>query len=904
MLCGQSEVLGHRPHQIERVLASDPAVFPFPDDQVLEEPEEKITGALVGHPHTTARREPVDGADLEERPKLPPTADVRLHVTQQGPPEEHAIRLIGLDKRLHLLQITDDFAPAAIHRLHPTKRRCAVGIRLKNDRAAGLAAVPFDGHGGASPRLAPVLGGEQPRDELPDRAPGGHEQTETSGPGGRLGGAQGGDVRGIGGEQREHPLLLIQERWNNEPFAHEAAREEIEHLRSDGQAPQSIGRHHVEPKLLCQPPGQALVIDEPHLDRDLAEARARPDANAIEDGGDLLRTQQPERLEDLPEGGVTHVDSAREHTPTRVRYHSRGVSYVGNLGRTTTGRGGAGRDAATALREAMRALSQVPRAARPRPGVVAAARMGGRVREAWLEGVGDALADAAVLSLGVQPGAILLGDVNLLDGADRGLADGLYAAGARALTVFGGAEEDELVALAGLLLTLWDEAPRGGTTLEAALWGAELPHVHMDFEPAAEPAFPIASPAWERVLGLLAPGSAPAVRSEPLSMGGLNALRALHATKGPEAGALGEVYTHTSVLPPELASEATVIRAGADLDMAGLGDALGAILASARDSARGVDLATAIVALAVELLGGTADPAPIVHATLALLDADLSPGLAGGTAVREGLRALAIEPLRGRLRSRVPVAEPPDLRGTLFSLLSLVEDADAAEALAEVLPAWAIRVLGDTILLREGLLREGEVGPARLERVRARLAGTDPPGVLLGLAMAARLEEAGLMEPVLGHASDASADVREGVLFALRQSRTQRTHELVRKLLEDEAENVRIEALRYCVAHRVVEAVPSLEARLADPTLAAASDAEVRSICIAYGRIARSRAEGALQELAQGRARATHPLLPRMALVGLRAIGTASARVALERIATEVPRLREEAVALLAGEPR
>jgi hypothetical protein len=571
------------------------------------------------------------------------------------------------------------------------------------------------------------------------------------------------------------------------------------------------------------------------------------------------------------------------------------MSTSGATGRATAGQAGPGGDASAAVRGALQALARVSRTVRTRPGAIAPPPFGAE-REAWLEGIQEALEDLPVLALGVSPGAITLGDTPVLDGADRAIAEALHVAGVRAVTVFGGIGEDELVALAVILVTAWDGP--NGARFEAAAWGADLPHVYFDLAMAPAPAL-AGLPSALRLLALQleAPAAEP-TRVGPLAADAVATLRDLRDTIAPEPAALLDVHPAVSALPPEIVAEAAVIRAGADLDPGELAAALEMCLVAEPDPGRVVTLARALVAAAVDLFGGGADPAPLAHLALELLDTELTPTFTGRPAAGVAFRELAADPLRATLAARLPHTESADARGALFSLLCLA-DADGAEKLAEVLPHWAVRVLADTVLLRET-----DAGGAQTERIRARLTSSAPSTLLLGLAMAARIEDGRLLESVLALAEHKNGDVRESVLFALRQQRSPRVRELVRRHLGDPAEGVRIEALRYSVAYRVNEATSWLEERLSDPALATSSEVELRALCIAYGRLARERAEGPLLDLALGRRRGGSPALARYALHGLRAVGSPRARGALEHVAADVPRLRDEALGLLAGDGR
>jgi hypothetical protein len=111
---------------------------------------------------------------------------------------------------------------------------------------------------------------------------------------------------------------------------------------------------------------------------------------------------------------------------------------------------------------------------------------------------------------------------------------------------------------------------------------------------------------------------------------------------------------------------------------------------------------------------------------------------------------------------------------------------------------------------------------------------------------------------------------------------------------------VRVEALRICVAYRDLEVSTRVGARILDRGLAECSVAEVRAWVIAYARLAPTQAEPLLAELALGARAGVHPELQRLALHGLRALGTATARSTIERVQLTLPDFAEEARAMLA----
>ncbi len=215
-------------------------------------------------------------------------------------------------------------------------------------------------------------------------------------------------------------------------------------------------------------------------------------------------------------------------------------------------------------------------------------------------------------------------------------------------------------------------------------------------------------------------------------------------------------------------------------------------------------------------------------------------------------------------------------------------------AIAPLLPAWAVRVLADTVLLRAA--PEPLVAIDVAKRFMAR---PERGAVLIGLAMAARQKDPRLIESALVHIKDAADEVREAVLVALRNHQTPKIREAVRVALNDGAERVRLEAMRFCVAYRDLEVVPALESRVQAAALAQASAAEVRALCIAIARINGVNSLALLVELADGGRPARHPELPRLALHGLRAMNTEAGRAAMGRVALVVPALADEVHGLL-----
>lgn len=555
-----------------------------------------------------------------------------------------------------------------------------------------------------------------------------------------------------------------------------------------------------------------------------------------------------------------------------------------------------------AVRAALSALVEGARAQRLPPGSLDGLRLGADARAAWLGGWAEALGEVPVIVLGVAPTALQLGDISLIEAPDQDVAETLHAAGARAIVLFTGVSEDELLLLARMLLTSWPAPGQGELDLETAQWGLDLPHVYFDLIGPGEGG----AESEIRVPGRLRaevgdPGASQdgGVQGELLDAALLAELRALREAAAPPDAASFSNPTAPHPVPIELAAEAAAVRTGGDLHPAAVSDLLLQCIHAEPGPERTPLFTNAAVSYALGLLGGPVSPGPVVHGLLELLDPDLTPDAPLREGVRGAIEGIARSPHRERLLRVLAEAGEDELRGELFSIFSFVASDEAVASLAEALPRWAGRILADALLVRVS-----EAGPSIPDGIRGRLKMSGVGSILVALAMAARVDDTRLLDPVLAHADHPDAGVREAVLFALRKQRSNRVREFARARLGDAAAGVRIEALRYCVAYRDVEAGPWLEGRLSDPALAEVDEAEVRAVCIGAGRLLREHAEVALLEIGIGRRRAPHPSLPRYAMHGLKAIGTARARSALETIAADVPKLRAEALALLAQDER
>lgn len=525
-----------------------------------------------------------------------------------------------------------------------------------------------------------------------------------------------------------------------------------------------------------------------------------------------------------------------------------------------------------------------------------------RFKSMYLAAIDQALAEQPVVAVEVTTDALSYAGHVILGAEDKrgDLVDTLYAEGVRGVTFELGVTEGELLQFGNILLTPYAELHKEGRTLEELVWEADFTHIF----------FAIVERLGDEEDGGVLGGDSPLVKSIAGLVEELNRTAGADAVKvrqdefvvmrrlqeelgtelvKPEGGGAGWGALDLS---PALRAEVAACEAGEDLDEVDVVGLLAALVGQADDQ-HGDVVAQALFHYAVGALEGDPDAASNTLARLrAFLDGSHDSQFQ--RALRLSARVLAAAPLDERLATLVTEVGETTLRGPLFLLFGTLGVEGARLALAAKLPAWAIRVLADAWLVDDP--------PADLvATIRRMLTRGDKGGALLGLALASRSDQPQLIDALLQATDDVDATVRELALVALRRYQTPRLREVVHRRLVDPTEGVRLEALRYVVAYREAEALPQLERRLLTVGAHEVSDAEVRALCIAIGRLGRDRGESFLIPLALGARPTNHPALGRAALDGLRAVGSTSARAAISRIAAEVPALADHARVLLGG---
>jgi len=531
----------------------------------------------------------------------------------------------------------------------------------------------------------------------------------------------------------------------------------------------------------------------------------------------------------------------------------------------------------------------------------------GRFRNIFLSGFREALEESPVLMIDVTPDGFFLGDVLVLESTERrgDVAEQLFSEGLRTVSVESGASDDELLMMAKLLFTSWSSQLHDAPDLASAAWEADFAHIYLEVVESLSDRDPEEvgeSPIVRELAGHVAELNARASESED---GNLARIRqdelavllrlrdqfSFHGRADPAEGIRLE-----GAVSVALAEEVRAAIADRDMVRADVAGLLTACLEAVEDAEKAKVIGAALYAYLVNAMLAEGGAATLVQRTAELLDADLTPHLAHREQVRDAAASLAVEPTRGRLSRLFHEADPKLSTGLAFTLFQLLPGEDEAISIAPVLPVWALRVLADTVLLR--------AAPEPLVAIdvaKRFMASPERGSLLLGLAMAARQNDPRLIESALLHVIHVADDVREAAFVALRKHQTPKLRDAVRHALNDDSEGVRLEALRYCVAYRDLEVVPWLEARIVGPAITALRDHEVRALCIALGRINGVNAQPLLVELADGAREARHADLPRLALHGLKAIDTESARSAIQRVGRLVPALTDECQTLLGG---
>ncbi len=529
-----------------------------------------------------------------------------------------------------------------------------------------------------------------------------------------------------------------------------------------------------------------------------------------------------------------------------------------------------------------------------------------RFRQQYTEGIRAAM-QSGLLTLDVMPDAIWCVDHPVLDATERkgDFVEALYAEGIRNITIEPEATDRELNILADILLINWADRRQDEADLRAIVQESDLTRVRLEI--------------LDRLQDKDATGDSPAIaRIEAM----IDALES-EASASDESGTLrqdevevmlrirggmGEAHEGAALKQeegersPRLEEEMRRIAAGRDLD--DMPELLSRCVECAPTTATAELLGRSMVDWIVRgLEASAASGSDAVWALLELLDPACTPAMRWRDPLRASLAEIVSDDQLSEIRRLLPPAETPQLRGRFFSIGSAIQDPEVLHRLSSGLPSWTIRAIADAVVLREQAApAEGDAGSFSgdlFDRIRPRVLSEDYGAIRLGLAMAARVEDARFGELLLSLTSHASGQIREEALYALRRHPTARLRARVQELFTDPEEVVRLEVLRHAVAMKDQQIARRVEARLLDPAIAQIGEAEIRALCIAMGRVLKGEAEPVLLAFALGQKVSPSPLTPKMALHGLKASGGRGARNALQRVITEAPRFATEAESIL-----
>ncbi|HNC96549.1 MAG TPA: hypothetical protein PKW90_10525 [Myxococcota bacterium] len=552
------------------------------------------------------------------------------------------------------------------------------------------------------------------------------------------------------------------------------------------------------------------------------------------------------------------------------------------------------------LRTALGALVRERRSAKILEGMNTekVSQVEGRFKNQYQDSVRAALELHPRLQLDVMPDAIYHTDHPVIEATERkgDLVEVLYSEGVRSVIIEAGVTPVELDQLADILVTPWHERKENDADLATAVWESDFSRVRLELvERLTDEAPDGDSPALRRVeemIEALETEAEAAEESGLMRQDEVEVLLRLREDVGTRSRS-AELKLGFELVP-RLQEDLDLLRKGQDLTGPELPAVLGLCMHTMESPERVELLGRAMIDFLVrQIVAGNTSTAGL-HRLLELLDPECTPQLRGRASVVGALAEFTDAEVIEHLRLAVPPEENSEWRAILFCLGTVLTVEDLLRQVVMVMPVWAIRVMADAVVLRE---QGNEVD--LFESVRSRVLSDDAGRVRLGLGMATRVDDARLGEPILGLTSSPDAEIREAALYALRRFPSQRLRTRVQELFVDPAEGVRLEALRHVIAARDTQQARRIEARLLDPAMEKASEAEIRALCICMGRTLKGEADGALMALALGQKRSANPHTQRMALQGLRASGSKNARTALQRVVGEVPRHATEAESIL-----
>lgn len=556
------------------------------------------------------------------------------------------------------------------------------------------------------------------------------------------------------------------------------------------------------------------------------------------------------------------------------------------------------------LRNALAALGRERRSAKLLEGVKSdrAQVAGNRFKSQYIEGLRSALEGHNLLTLDVMPDALWYADHSVLDATERkgDMVEVLYSEGVRSISIEAGVSDKELELLGAILSINWQDRQPEEPDLQSAIWDADLSRIRFELVERLKDAEDAQgdSTSIDRIENMIAELEAEVSETEvsgTLKQDEVEILLRLRDTMDESEKHLAKLAIEAE-LTPRIQGDLAALADGTELSSCDIPGLLGLCMHHVESAERVESLARALLDHLIRQIAAQNPNSSGLHRLLDLLDPEATPGIQWRSPIAMILYELNEPDALQTLKEAIPLQEDERWRGLFFSLGTAIHHEEILKALAENLPTWSLRVISDAVVLREQL-EKSEL----FEPIRERILSGDLGRIRLGLAMANRLEDARLGEPLLALTSHSDATIRESALFALRRQPSPRLRTRVQELFEDPAEGVRLEVLRHAVASKDQQVARKIEGRLLKPEMKQASDAEIRALCITMGRILKSESEPILLAFCLGQKPSHHLQIPKFALQGLKASNSRSARLALQRIVNESPRLATEAESILRG---
>jgi len=481
-------------------------------------------------------------------------------------------------------------------------------------------------------------------------------------------------------------------------------------------------------------------------------------------------------------------------------------------------------------------------------------------------------------------------------GADlvsRQLATILFDAGLRGFQIDPEATLDELARLGGLLATDWSRRAAFDLDFEATAWKLGLRSVHLDhFQPGlqhTEKLVDVHDPELIARLQRLLGSDIPRRGGSGLSREIGAILRSLRRLPDEAVDPPQPLDLEAEALRP-LARMVTAVREDRD---ATIDEISLVIFECLRNDPGGIGAAETARRLTRHVrtllsVGAPELAADLLRRSMTLVKSDHFRDFKHRQAIEGELQTLLGD--RGREAIAQGVrhegTRPEDWTGFLFTLAHLARPRTIRTllVLGEILPHRAqLQAVAD------GLVVHVDHHTLELKQLLAEAHGEEAVIVLLALA---RRADATLLEPILARMMAPEARVRLAALLALREHRSKRVSEVVRRATEDVDVDVRMEALRYLAVYRDAMAATQLIERLTQVSPDGADEPELRAIAMTIGHILRHDSVSDLRSLAIGDKESKHPETPIAALYGLKAAGR-SGKSALGAIGRNQPHLRD-----------